>query len=323
MRTSDPANFHGIYPSVICPLKADGSVDEATFASHVRAVTDVDGVVGVLCNGHAGENFVLDRAEKRRVVEIVREVLDERAIIVAGINCESSLKAADEARDVQDAGAHAVMVFPPNSWALSQDDGMALAHHRLIDEAVNIPLMLFQGSVKAGQIAYSQKVLAQLLHIPSVVAIKEGSWETSAYEATRRLTQELAPEVGVMASGDEHLFTSYVLGSEGSIVSLAAVIPQTIVALDRAVRDGDLAAARRAHEVIYPLAKAIYGTPPGGHATARLKTCLRLLGRLENDAVRLPMQRLDSSEEAMLCQALSQAGLLDLGGQLQTTRRQP
>lgn len=310
MTSPTHGTFRGIYPSIVCPLDSSYAIDEQALAEHVEAVTAPDGIVGVLANGHAGENFVLSRDEKRRVIEITRRVLSDGRLIVAGINAESSLDAAAEARDAAAAGADAVMVFPPNSWALSQDDRVAHNHHCYIAEATDLPLMLFQGSVNAGQIAYTPKVLADLVRLPNVVGIKEGSWETSAYEANRRLVKEIAPHVAVMASGDEHLLTSYVLGSEGSLVSLAVVIPETIVALDRAVRAGDLGAARTAHEVVYPLAKAIYGTSPGSHATARLKTCLRLLGRLEADHVRPPMQRMSEDEEAMLRQALAQARLI-------------
>ncbi len=310
MTNPPAARFHGIYPSIVCPMTKAHGIDEEDLARHLRDVTEHDGLVGVLANGHAGENFVLTRAEKKRVVEITREILGESGIVVAGVNAESSLEAANEARDAADAGADAVMVFPPNSWALSQSGRMALTHHQHVDAASDLPMMLFQGSVKAGQTAYQSEVLAELVRISSVVGIKEGSWETSAYEANRRLIKEVAPHVAVMASGDEHLLTSYVLGSDGSLVSLAVVIPQTIVALDRAVREGDLATAREMHEIVYPLARAIYGTPPGGRAAPRLKACLRLLGRLSSDHVRPPMERLSRDEETMLAAALRQAGLL-------------
>jgi 4-hydroxy-tetrahydrodipicolinate synthase len=71
----------------------------------------------------------------------------------------------------------------------------------------------------------------------------------------------------------------------------------------------DLKAARAAHEMIYPLARAIYGTPPGGHATARLKTCLRLLRRIPNDATKPPVGPLGEAEVAMLRDALAEAGV--------------
>ena len=134
--------------------------------------------------------------------------------------------------------------------------------------------------------AYGPDVLTAVARLPDVVGIKEGSWETAAYEANRRLVKEIAPDVGVMASGDEHLLTCFMLGSEGSLVSLACIWPEPIIRLDAAVRAGDLAAAKAAHDDIYPLARAIYGTAPAYFATPRLKACLKLLGRLADDQVR-------------------------------------
>lgn len=46
---------------------------------------------------------------------------------------------------------------------------------------------------------------------------------------------------------------------------------------------GDLATARAFNDRIYPLARAIYGTAPGGHANARLTTCLKLRGHIPSD----------------------------------------
>lgn len=310
MNPPGTARFHGIYPSVLCPLRADFSLDEAVLARHVADLAAVPGMAGVLCNGHAGENAWLDRAEQRRVVEICRDAVGAGRLVVAGVNHESSLAAADLARDAAAAGADAVMVFAPYSWALAQDERLAPAHHRIVAAATDLPMMLFQGSVRAGRIPYTPAVLRALVRLPNVVGIKEGSWETAAYEATRRLVAETAPQVAVMASGDEHLLTCFVLGSEGSLVSLAVIVPEMVVALDRAVRQGDLAAALAVHRVIQPLARAIYGAPPGGYATARLKACLKLLGRLPCDAVRPPLGRLDERETARLRDALATAGLL-------------
>ena len=150
-------------------------------------------------------------------------------------------------------------------------------------------------------------MLTELLKLPRVVAIKEGSWEVAAYEHTRRLAAEVAPHVAVMASGDEHLFTGFAIGSEGSVVSLAAVVPEVIVALDRAVKRGELGRARAIHETLQPLANLVYGTPPGNRATARLKACLHMMGRIPCDAVRPPLAPVDSAERARLATALERA----------------
>jgi 4-hydroxy-tetrahydrodipicolinate synthase len=302
--------FFGIYPSTVLPMRVDFAPDWDAYARHTADCVLQPGIVGVLCNGHAGENFVITRAEKRRAVEITVATVGSNRIVVAGVNQESSLEAADEAREARAAGADAIMVFLPNFFALAQDEQMAERHHRMVAEAVpDMPIFLFQGNVNAGRMAYTPSVLARLLAIPAVVGIKEGGWEVNRYDALRRQTKALRPDVAVMASGDEHLFASYAHGSDGSLVSLADIVPTEIVALDAAVRRSDLAAARGLHEQLEPLADAIYGMPPGGRATARIKFCLAELGRIPDATVRPPVGPVGEAEAATLRAAMHAAGL--------------
>ncbi|MCJ0763855.1 dihydrodipicolinate synthase family protein [Variovorax terrae] len=303
------ARFRGIYAATICPLNEDDSIDEATLAQHLRAVAGADGMTGLLLNGHAGENFMLAREDKRRVLEIARAECPPGTLLVCGIHAEDSREARRHVEDAEAAGADAVLIFPPFSWAVSQDSEVAVRHHRMATETSGLPLFLYQAGVGAGRLAYTPEVLARLVRLPNVVGVKEGSWETAAYEAHQRLVRQAAPHVLMMASGDEHLFTCFALGTEGSQVSLACVAPELIVGLYRAMQAGDLAAARGFNDRIYPLAKAVYGTAPGGHATARLKTCLMLLGRIPSDRMRAPMGPLPATETEMLRQALRAAGL--------------
>lgn len=301
--------FGGVYASTVCPMTADGRIDEAHLAVHLNPVVNTDGMAGLLVNGHAGENAALDREELARVVAIAREVAGDRKV-VAGINAERADVAARLAEDAAREGADAVMVFPPFSWALGADDRVVFGQHRAVADASGLPLFLFQGSVNAGKTAFRPDMLARLLEIESVVGIKEGSWETSAYEATLRLTKRVRPDVGVMASGDEHLFPCFAIGSEGSLVSLAAVVPELIVALERAVEAGAMADARDLHRRLYELARVVYGAP--GHlATLRLKTCLVLLGRLPSAISRSPIKRLSDPEIALLESALGAAGIAE------------
>jgi 4-hydroxy-tetrahydrodipicolinate synthase len=310
MNVDDKARFFGIYAATVCPMQGKhAAIDEAALAEHLEPLAGVDGLTGFLINGHAGENFLLTAEEKRRVVDIARSAVGDR-LIVAGVNQEDSDAAAREAEAAMAAGADAIMLFPPMSWALGHDQDMALRHHQIVDAAVNAPMFLYQAPVGAGRMAYGAELLRKLVRLPNVVGVKEGSWETAAYEANRRLIKEMAPDVGVMASGDEHLLTCFILGSEGSLVSLACLWPEPIIRLDQAVRDSDLETAQAAHEAIYPLARAIYGTAPGYHATARLKACLKLLGRLSDDQVRPPIARLPTSDIERLRKTLELSGLL-------------
>lgn len=305
------ARLSGIHAATVTPLTPDFAMDEAALAAHVAAVTAVPGIRGLLVNGHAGENFVLSRAEKTQVVEITRAVAPADCLLVSGVNHESSIEAAREAAAFEAAGADGLLVFPPNSWALGHADDCVLLHHRTVADATGLPLMLYGAPVGAGAMAYSGAVLERLVADPRIVAIKDGSWEVAAYEENLRRIKALRPGFAVLGSGDEHLLTSYVIGSAGSQVSLAAVVPELVVALWEAAEAGDWAKARQVHEQLYPLSVAIYRDAPGGRATARLKTCLRLVGRLPCDAVRPPQMACDARETAALAAALAAAGVLE------------
>jgi 4-hydroxy-tetrahydrodipicolinate synthase len=298
----------GVHAATVCPMREDFSIDEAALATHVAAVASVPGIQGLLINGHAGENWLLDRAETRRVIELVRATLGPSVFLTTGVNAESSLEAAHRAADAEAAGADAILVFPPNGWGLFQDDGAALLHHRYVTQATGLPILLYQAPVGAGCMPYPPALLAELAATSHVIGIKEGSWEVAAYEANRRAVKAARPDVAVLGSGDEHLMTCWLIGSEGSQVSLAAIVPEAVVALWTATQAGDWPTARHWHDVLYPLAVAIYRAAPAGRATSRLKACLHMLGRLPGQTVRPPLIPLGETEHTRLKQALLHAG---------------
>jgi 4-hydroxy-tetrahydrodipicolinate synthase len=302
--------LRGIHAATIVPMTPDFEIDEPGLADHLASVASTPGINGLLVNGHAGENFVLSLAEKRRVVELARAHVPKGCLIVSGVNHESSLEAAREAAALEQAGADGLLVFPPNSWALGHADDCVIEHHRRIRDATTAPLMLYAAPVGAGAMAYAPPLLTRLIADRRFVAIKEGSWEVATYEQNLRLIHKLRPEFVVLGSGDEHLLTSYLVGSAGSQVSLACVVPELVVSLWNAAESGDWERARAAHEKLYPLAVAIYRDAPGGRATVRLKACLKLLGRLSCDAARPPQPPAMANELRALEQALRIAGAL-------------
>lgn len=298
----------GIHAATIVPMRGpDFALDLPALERHLHAVATRPGIRGLLLNGHAGENFVLDRAEKVAVIEAARRVVPAGCLLVSGVNAESSLEAAREAAAFEVAGADGLLVFPPNSWALGHDPECVDLHHRTIAAATGLPLMLYGAPVGAGAMAYDAATLRRLAGIAQVVAIKEGSWEVAQYEANLRLLTGLRPDFKVLGSGDEHLLTSYMIGSVGSQVSLAAVVPDLVVALWNAAEAGDWATARHVHETLYPLAVAIYRDAPGGRATARLKHALHHLGAIPDPRLRPPQPPLGADECRRVEEALRHA----------------
>ncbi len=306
MSQSVQQRLSGIHAATIVPMRDDFAIDEVALADHLAVVSRVPGIQGLLVNGHAGENFVLTAAEKRRVVEIARSSVPSGCLICSGINAESSLELAAEAQAAEAAGADVLLVFPPNSFALGHDPEAALIHHRHARDACNLPLLIYGASIGAGQMPYDAATLRALAADARIIGIKEGSWEIAAYEENLRLLKAVRPDFVILGSGDEHLMVSYMVGSAGSQVSLAAVVPELVVGLWQASQRGAWDEAMALHNRLYALAVAIYRDAPGGRATARLKACLMIKGQLAQATLRPPQPPVSQAEWSRLEQALSQ-----------------
>ena len=294
----------GIHAATVAPLKSDYSVDHRALEKHIADICNINGIEGFLINGHAGENAQLSIEEKTDVIKSVYEVVSKRAYITSGVYSENTLEAVKAAENAERAGADALLIFPPNAWALGQERKTIVAHHEAISHATELPLLLYQAPVFSGQMAYDTGTLLELSGIDNVIGVKEGSWEIARYDANHRALKSEDPQFIVLGSGDEHLLVSYMMGSEGSQVSLAAVVPEMVVALWNAADLEDWNKAKRLHNIIYPISTAIYGSAPVGRANARLKACLKILGKLPSDLMRPPTQPLPVEEYKTLESAL-------------------
>jgi 4-hydroxy-tetrahydrodipicolinate synthase len=187
---------------------------------------------------------------------------------------------------------------------------MIVAHHEAVSAAVDLPIVLYMTSIWSGKMNYTAEVLARLLKIRNVIAIKEGSWDTNAYERTRSLVARIAPHVAVMASGDAGLFPSFAVGTEGTMVSLATIAPHEVVQLYEAVQTGDHPRAQILHNKLQPLATAVYDNAPTVFATARLKAAMTILGHWPDARTRPPIGPLAESEVMAVRRALEDADLI-------------
>ncbi len=306
-RTLADAPYRGVFASTPCPMTPDLSVDQGSLRRMLTHLAEQPGIEGFLINGHAGENVTMSPADQLEVARIAMETVGDRCRIMAGVNVAGDDAAAAHAAALQRLGIHSLLVFPPTNASGISDTETAVAHHRAIIDATDVPVLLFQAAIHTADLAYSPETLAALVQLPRVVGIKEGSWEVATYEANRRLVKSVAPHVAVMGSGDEHLFTSACVGSEGAIVSLASVTPEPIVRMLAAVDAGDLAAARFWHDRIYPIALAIYEDPLSNRTTAKLKACLLAQGLIDHDDLLPPAFVATAEERQRLAVALGEA----------------
>ena len=303
----------GIWPATLTPFAPDGRVDDDALAAHVRDVAGTPGVRAVVVNGHAGEATSLDRAERTQVVRVAVAAAGE-VPVVAGVVADDTRYACALAQDAAQAGASALLLFPPAVFAQGAGARPDMAR-RFVSEvaaASSLPIVLFQLS-RASGLAYSTDTLAQLCtDVPAIVAVKEGSDIPELYEDNLRALRALPRPVTLLSSSNSWLFASLAYGADGILSGLGSVAAPLLVALHEAVARGDLAAARAVNERLVPLCRAFYRAPYLD-AHNRMKTALHLLGRLPHPDPRPPLLPVPADDTARIRAALLASGLLDAG----------
>src|ERR1700723_597100 len=300
---------YGVSPAVLLPFDDDLAIDEAAFRKHLRDVAATDRISAITINAHSTEVASCTFDEQRKVLDIARDEIGARLPLVNGIWADGSVEAARIAKMAEAGGASALLVFPPAPFPLGQSPAMAIEHFKHIADASSLPIIAFQYPLATGQ-GYPRDTLLKMVEaVPTLRAIKDWSGNIPQHEMHIRELQNLPRPVNVLTTHSAWLLSSLVLGCNGLLSGSGSVIPDLQSALFQAVKNNDLAEAKRINDRIYPLARVFYAEP-WADMHNRMKEALVLLGRLPRAVVRPPLVKLGRAEIDRIRAALIEAGLL-------------
>jgi 4-hydroxy-tetrahydrodipicolinate synthase len=304
------SELRGVIPAIILPLNPDYSIDEQGFRRHIRRVSRVKGVTGIVCNAHASEVTLLSREERKRVLRIVGEEVNGKVPVIAGAYGESTQLVIECARDAREEGADAILIMPPFSftWGATQYPEVVFKYFSDIDRAVDSPFVIFQYAHWTN-CNYDCETLKNLAKIKNFIAIKNAVNDPRRYEEELRTLKAIRPEISFLNANDIQLLSYFSIGSDGTLVGYACLAPELIVGLYEAVKKGNLKEAMKINDRMYPLTKAIYSHPRLNWHT-RIKEALVMMGEIKCSAARPFLPPISSDERRNIRKALIQCGLL-------------
>lgn len=295
--------LEGITPAVALPMTDDGTPDLAAFGAYLRWIAD-QGPVALAVNADTGEGPHLSSDERLRVLEAALEAVGDRLPIIAGLAGPYTAAAVAAARAYEGAGAAGLLVFPIPAFAGQPLDGeIPYAYHAAIADATPLPLILFQLQAALGGVIFDDSTLERLVAIPSVVGLKEASFDAVRYVRTRDLLRSLRP-ISFLTGNDNFIHESFVLGADGALIGMAAIATRAQVDLFEAHRDGDTARAAHLAARLDPLFATTFA-PPVRNYRARIKEGLVLQGIIPSAAVRPPLLPISSAERDAMGRALA------------------
>ena len=246
----------GCFTAITTPFTADG-LDEAAMAAHAEWMVNC-GVAGIVVVGTTGESATMTNDEKIRAMQVVSEAVGSRATVVggAGNNCtQESLDFVDRVN--RETGVDAIMSVVPY-YTKPPQAGMLL-HFRAIAEKSRFPVIVYNVPSRTGDgTGMTVATMAGLTEHPNIIGVKEASGKI--HDAAK-LAEAAAPGSALFSGDDGTSMAFLAVGGHGVISVASNIAPRQMSAMCRAVREGDMVAARKHNHVAIRLQDLLFNLP--------------------------------------------------------------
>lgn len=297
--------LHGLIPATVTPMTPDFQLDEPSLRRYIGWLLDQQ-PHGLAVNVDTGEGPHLWPHERRRVLEVVAEEVNDRIPIVTGLGASFTEQAIQLATESKEAGASALLVFPiPAFQGVPLDPEMPYAYHSAVAE-VGLPLVLFQLQPALGGVEYSPDVISRLASIDGVVAIKEASFDALKYTRTLRVLEALERPISMLSGNDNFIGESFILGADGALIGFGTLATDRQVEMVEAFDTGDHDRGMKIWRELIPLEEAVFGSPVRDYR-ARTKAALHAIGVIDHPTVRPPLLPSKPDEVSTVVELLKQS----------------
>ena len=229
-----PVDLSGMIVAVPTPFQSSMAIDRQALIRHLEFLAD-HGVERVLMNGTTGEFFSLTPEERKTLLTIARRYFPGVVLFHAG--SDSLAQTRIEAHWAEEYGADAVVVLPPYYVAHVEEDGL-IDYFNQLGKDLDVPLILYNFP-RHTQNPITPHVLRNVEHF----GLKDSSKNL-----------DLIPHTpNYYVGGDRFIAEAAAKGAVGFVTGHANYEPETYVAMESALRSGDVdrrADAQRAVDAV-------------------------------------------------------------------------
>jgi 4-hydroxy-tetrahydrodipicolinate synthase len=238
--------WQGVFPAVTTKLKPDFSLDLDAIGRGLERLIE-GGVAGIVMMGMVGENAQLADEEKTTVLRTAMEVVRGRVPVLSGLAETSTAKAVAYANKAQEIGVDGLMVFPGLTY--KSDARETVEFYRTVARASSLQLLLYNNPRGYG-VDLTPDLLAELMSEPTIVAIKEESYDTTR---VTDLISRFGERLSVVCGVDDLILESAALGARAWVSGMANALPVQSVELLRLANAGNFDKARPLYRALTPL----------------------------------------------------------------------
>jgi 4-hydroxy-tetrahydrodipicolinate synthase len=246
--------IEGVYTVLITPFHADGSLDKEGLQHLIQRQIQAH-VHGIVVLGTTSETPTLTANEKKTILQLSRKWIPTSIQLIAGTGLYSTAASIEETKQAEAFGADAALIVTPYYNKPTQE-GLFL-HFEAIAKASSLPIIVYNIASRTGQ-NLQTSTLKRLMHIPSIVGVKEASGSISQIMEVIEAKQEVRPDFTVLSGDDNLTLPLMALGGDGVFSVVSNLIPGLIKELYDLTRSNDWKPARKIHYELLPLFRGAF-----------------------------------------------------------------
>ena len=293
--------FEGIITPIVTPFHRDAQ-ESINYEATKQLIDHLieHGVKGIFILGSNGEFHVIDEEEKVAFAKRVIEIVNKRVPVFVGTGCCSTRETIRLSKKMEELGADALSVITP--YFLKPTNANLYAHYKAVAESVNLPIVLYN-IPKATGCPLDPELVNELADIENIKAIKDSSGEEERIQAYAKIAKE--KDFKLLIVSDSKISYAYELGASGAVAGTSNVITDTLVALDRALRNKEQESAEKLQKDI----DVLRGVLKLGTVPSAMKRAVELAGIAEVGPARMPVEELSKEDDEKIIEMLRYYGL--------------
>lgn len=280
-----------LLPALITPFDEKGEIDLDAHEHNLTHLWQV-GVRGFLIGGSTGEGPYLEAGERRQLVKLARDYVDQ-AYVTCGVAAETVRQAGAMIGEAAEAGADSVLVITPTTLTRNRTRYVE-AYYEEVANYSPLPVLLYSvPPVTAFELP--EEIVVRLSRHPNIVGIKDSGGDPVRMQ---RLNTTVQGGFLLFTGSTQALTLALTAGAYGAITASTNYLPSRLLELvDIAVAD-PIKARTLQQEVSLMSARVERLGIPGVKAAA-------VLAGLHPGLPRLPLLPLSQGEQNTLAELIS------------------
>ena len=242
--------FNGACTAMVTPF-LDGKINFPMMEILLKRQIEAN-IPAVVIAGTTGEGATLTDGEKIKLYRYSKEILGEKAIMIAGTGSNCTAHSIALSIAAENAGADAVLIVSPY-YNKATPRGL-IAHYTAISKAIHIPIILYNVPTRTG-IDMPVDVYAELSKVSNIIGVNEASNDITKIAKIRNACGDT---FSIWTGNDDQIVPVMSMGGKGVISVLSNILPAATRNICTAAQMGDYASAANMQCQLLPLIDALF-----------------------------------------------------------------